>query len=107
MVTRVLVVVPQTVHILVSALAITDTTSERLQPALSLPFDFAHLTLGDALVFPSSFTGGALASQQCLYLLKVLWRSKVTAAVGHVILQSIGLFVALIAVRLRTAEGLR
>jgi hypothetical protein len=104
----VLVVIPQTVHILVSALTITDTTSKWPKPALCFPFDFAHLALGDTLIFlPSSLAGGALASQQCLYLLEVLGRRKVTAAVGHVIFKPISLLVTFVAIRLRAAEGLR
>jgi hypothetical protein len=63
-VTRVLVVIPQTVHILVSALTITDATSKGPKPAFCFPFNFAHLALGDTLIFlPSSLAGGPLASQ--------------------------------------------
>jgi len=44
---RVLVVVPQTIHVLVTTLAIGNATGERSQPPLSLSLDFPHLTLAD------------------------------------------------------------
>jgi hypothetical protein len=108
MVARVLIVVPQTVHVLVPALAVTDTTSERLEPSLCLPFDFTHLALRDALIFlPGSFPRGTLASQERLYLLEILWGGKVAATVCHVVLEAVGLLVTLVAIRLRAAEWLR
>jgi hypothetical protein len=63
MVTRMLVVIPQAVHVLVSALAIADTTSKGPESALRLPFDFAHVTLRNALIVPSSLAGRPLTSQ--------------------------------------------
>lgn len=106
-VTRMLVVIPQAVHVLVPALAIADTTGKRAESALCLAFDFAHVTLCDALIVTSSLAGRALASQQGLYLFEVFRRGKVTAAVSHVIFEAIGLLVALIAIWLWATEGLR
>lgn len=107
MVTRMLVVIPQAVHVLVPALAIADTTGKRAESALCLAFDFTHVTLCDALIVTSSLAGRALASQQGLYLLEVFRWGKVTAAVSHVIFEAIGLLVALIAIWLWATEGLR
>jgi len=46
-VARVLIMITQTVHVLVPALAIRDATSKRPQSSLSLPLNFPHLTLAD------------------------------------------------------------
>jgi hypothetical protein len=46
-ITRMLVVVAQTIHVLVATLAISNATGERPQPPLGLSLDFPHLTLAD------------------------------------------------------------
>jgi len=46
-VTRVLIVVAQAIHVLVSPLAIANTASERTKSLLGLPFDLPKLTLRD------------------------------------------------------------
>lgn len=115
MIPRVLVVIPQTIHILVTTLAISNATGERSKPPLGLSLNLPHLTLANhAKRCINLFTVGlgslalaAFACQQRLDLLQILGRGEVTASVCHVVLESVSLFVALIAVGLGTTEGLR
>jgi hypothetical protein len=114
-VARVLVVVAQTIHVFVPALAIGDAARKRPQSSLGLPFNLPHLTLTNhakrridlLAVSLGSLALTALACQQRLYLLQVLGWRKVAASMCHVVLEPVSLFVALVAVRLWATEGLR
>ena len=106
-VARVLIVVAKAVHVLVPALAVTDAASKGTEAALGLAFDLAQLTLGDQVVIlAQGLSRRALAREQCLYLLEILWWGKVATSVGHVVLEPVCLLVALVAIGLWTPERL-
>jgi hypothetical protein len=106
-VARVLVVVTKAVHVLVPALTVTNAAGKGTEAALGLAFDLAQLTLGDQVVIlAQGLSRRALACQQCLDLLEVLWGGKVATSVGHVVLEPVCLLVALVAIGLGTAERL-
>jgi len=106
-VARVLIVVPKAVHVLVPPLTVAHTARKRTEAALCLAFDLAHLTLGDhVVILAGSLSGRALACEQSLNLLEILWWCKVATPVGHVVLEPVCLLVALVAIWLGTAEWL-
>jgi len=80
----VLVVIPETVHVLVSPCAIANTASIGAEPL----FDFPDLAIAHALFQHLAFFA----------------RSEVTGAVGHVVLQPVGLLVRLVAIGLGALE---
>jgi len=80
----VLVVVPQTVHVLVPPCTIADAASVGTKPFLNFP-DFA---IAHALLQHLAFLAGG----------------KVTRPVGHVVLQSVSLLVRLVAIGLGALE---
>lgn len=84
MLTAVLVVIPEAVHVLVSPCAITNTASVGTKPLL----DFPDLAIAHALFQHLAFLAG----------------SEVTGPVGHVVLQAVGLLVRLVAIGLRALE---
>lgn len=99
--------VTKAVHVLVPALTVTDAASKGTEAALGLALDLAQLTLGDQVVIlAQGLSRRALACQQCLNLLEILWRGKVATSVGHVVLEPVCLLVALVAIGLWTPEGL-
>lgn len=103
-----LVVIPQSVHVFVPPLAVTNPTRERPKPALCFTFHFAQFALADHIVLISrGFPSGALAGKECLHLLEVFRRRKVATAMRHVILQAVGLLVTLVAIGFRATERLR
>lgn len=104
-VARVLVVIAEAVHVLVPPLAVADTAGKGTEAAFSLTFNLPHLAFGDGVVlFACGLSCRALACEECLYLLEVLWGRKVAAPVGHMVLEPVCLLVALVAIWLWTAE---
>jgi len=103
---RVLIVIPKTIHILVSPLTIADATCEGSQTSLRFTFYLAKLAL--CYLHPRSVVAvddDALLRQEGLQRLQILWWREVARAMGHVVLEPIGLLVRLVAIRLRAAEG--
>ena len=80
----VLVVIPKTVHILVPPCAVADTTSVGAEPLLN----FSDLAVTHALLQHLAFLAGG----------------KVARPVGHVVFQSVSLFVGLVAIGLGAFE---
>lgn len=100
--------IPKAVHVLVPPLAVTDTASKGTEATLGLPFDFAHLALGDhVVILACGLSRRTLACEQRLDLLKILGWGKVATSVGHVVLEPICLLVTLVAIGLGTAEWFR
>ena len=106
-ITRVLIVVAEAVHVLVAALAVADAARKGTETALGLAFDLAQLTLCDGvIILAGSLSRRALTCKEGLDLLEVLWGGKVATSVSHVVLEAVCLLVTLIAVGFWTAEGL-
>lgn len=82
--TAVLVVIPEAVHVLVPSCTITNTASVGTKP----PFDFPDLTVAHALLQHFAFLAGG----------------KVAGPMGHVVLQPVSLLVRFVAIRLGALE---
>ena len=129
MLTSMLIMITETIHVFVAALTVSNSAGKRAEASLSLFLDFLEIGLCDTIFCGklgsgSGGTGGgsgerqaetdnpfALAGSLALFplekifdMLEVLRRSKVAAAMGHVILETVGLLVALVAVGLGTFE---
>jgi len=107
MVARVLIVIPKTIHILVSPLTIADATCEGSETSFGFTLHLAELSLcylHPRMVVPVD--DDPLLCQEGLQRLQVFWWCKVARAVGHVVLEPICLLVRLVAIRLRAAEWL-
>lgn len=103
---RVLIVIPKTIHILVSPLTIADATCEGPQTSLGFTFHLAKLSLCylDTRTIVA-VDNDALLRQKSLQRFQILWWRKIARAMGHVVLEPIGLLVRLVAIRLRAPEG--
>lgn len=101
MVARVLIVIPQAVHILVPPGAVRNTACEGFQSSLGLTFDFPSLRLGHPESGKVKFGSGHIGwegrtttlSQDGVDFRHLLCRCKGTRTVGNVVLEAIRLLV--------------
>jgi hypothetical protein len=91
MISGVLIVVAQSVHILVPPLAVTNTACIRTEPTLRLFLDFPKLRLAEGLTVIALLA--LPGSQKRLKVLEILRRCEIARTVGHVVLQAISLLV--------------